>query len=115
MLDMTVGRCQLSKLYAYNGLMLSSGARIDGIDIARPGRVVVVENEEFEVSSKIVTVEGETVREGVRRYRRVESESARPLKVKRFDGEGLISPEYAKLIDRKYCGRHNFYPSPPPS
>ena len=106
MLDMTVGRCQLSKLYAYNGLMLSSGTRIDGIDIARPGRVVVVENEEFEVSSKIVTVEGETVREGVRRYRRVESESARPLKVTRFDGEGLISPEYAKLIDRKYCGRH---------
>ena len=106
MLDMVVGRCQLSKLYAYNGLMLSSGTRIDGIDIARPGRVVVVENEEVEVSSKIVTVEGETVREGVRRYRRVESESARPLKVKRFDGEGLISPEYAKLIDRKYCGRH---------
>lgn len=106
MLDMAVGRCQLSKLYAYNGLILYSGIRIDGIDIARPGRVVVVENEEFEVSSKIVTVEGETVREGVRRYRRVESESARPLKVKRFDGEGLISPEYAKLIDKKTCGRH---------
>ena len=30
MMDMTVRDCQLSKLYAYNGLMLSSGARIDG-------------------------------------------------------------------------------------
>ena len=31
MMDMTIGDCQLSKLYAYNGLMLSSGIRSDGI------------------------------------------------------------------------------------
>ena len=36
MMDMTISDCQLSKLYAYNGLMLSSGIRIDGIDIDRP-------------------------------------------------------------------------------
>lgn len=36
MMDMTIGDCQLSKLYAYNGLMLSSGIRIDGIGIDRP-------------------------------------------------------------------------------
>lgn len=27
-MDMTIGNCQLSKLYAYNGLMLSSGVRL---------------------------------------------------------------------------------------
>ena len=32
-MDMTIGDCQLSKLYAYNGLMLSSGICIDGIGI----------------------------------------------------------------------------------
>lgn len=31
MLDLEVGMCQLSKLYAYNALMMSSGRRIDGI------------------------------------------------------------------------------------
>lgn len=36
MLGMDIDRCQLSKLYAYNGLMLSSGTRIDGVDIDRP-------------------------------------------------------------------------------
>lgn len=42
-MDMTIGDCQLSKLYAYNGLMLSSGARLDGIGIDKPHRVIVVD------------------------------------------------------------------------
>lgn len=42
MLDMEIGQCQLSKLYAYSGLMLSSGTRVDGIEIDRPHRVTVV-------------------------------------------------------------------------
>ena len=42
MLDMNIERCQLTKLYAYNGLMLSSGVRIDGINIHKPSRVIVV-------------------------------------------------------------------------
>ena len=29
MLDMEIGQCQLSKFYAYNGLMLSSGTRVE--------------------------------------------------------------------------------------
>ena len=44
MLGMDIDRCQLSKLYTYNGLMLSSGTRIDGVDIDKPHRVIVVEN-----------------------------------------------------------------------
>ena len=44
MLDLTVGQCQLSKLYAYNGLMMSGGQRIEGIDIDKPHRVIVIDN-----------------------------------------------------------------------
>lgn len=40
---MDIDQCQLSKLYAYNGLMLSSGTRIDGVDIDCPHRVIVVD------------------------------------------------------------------------
>ena len=36
MLNMELRRCQLSKLYAYNGLMFSSGTRVDGIYTADP-------------------------------------------------------------------------------
>ena len=32
MMDLHIDRCQLSKLYAYNGLMLSGGVRIDDIE-----------------------------------------------------------------------------------
>ena len=46
MLDMEVDNCQLSKLYAYNGLMLSGGVRINGINLAKPHRVIVVKNED---------------------------------------------------------------------
>ena len=44
MLDMTLDCCQLSKLYAYKGLMFSSGTRVDGIRIGKPHRVIVVDN-----------------------------------------------------------------------
>jgi hypothetical protein len=47
MMDLTVGMCQLSKLYAYNGLLMSSGIRVDGIEIDRPHRVIVIENPTF--------------------------------------------------------------------
>ena len=42
MLNMELRRCQLSKLYAYNGLMFSSGTRVDGIRIDKPHRVIVI-------------------------------------------------------------------------
>lgn len=32
MMNMELGDCQLSKLYAYNGLMLSSGERVDNLE-----------------------------------------------------------------------------------
>lgn len=44
MMDLTIRQCQLSKLYAYNGLLMSSGIRVDGIGIDRPNRVIVIDN-----------------------------------------------------------------------
>ena len=108
MLDMTVGRCQLSKLYAYLGLMLSGGTRIEGIGITKPHRVVVVEDElARDVVAKVITVEGGELTGGVRKYRRVEKRVM--LTAKRFDGEGLISWSYA---DYRACHGKPFKRNP---
>ena len=105
MLGMTVGRCQLSKLYAYVGLMLSGGTRIDGIGLTDPHRIIVVENETFPRGhSQVITVEGGELSDGVKKYKRVEK--CLEFDVMRFDGEGLISKQYAKTVDRAYCGEH---------
>ncbi len=105
MMDLKIDRCQLSKLYAYNGLMLSSGVRIDGIEIDRPHRVIVVDNPVFTESRlPVITVEGEESQGGVRRYHRVKK--LMDVDTLQFDGEGLVSKEYAKVIDNAYCGRH---------
>jgi len=105
MLDIHVGKCQLSKLYAYNGLMLSGGMRVDGVDIDRPHRVIVIENEERIVhNTKVITVADDGTQNSTRRYHR--EERVEDIKVLCFDGEGLISREYTKQIDLVYCGEH---------
>lgn len=105
MMDLHIDRCQLSKLYAYNGLVLSSGVRIDGIEIDRPHRVIVIDNPvHTEPQQKVITVEGEDEGSGVRKYHCIEKHT--DVDVLCFDGEGLISKEYAKIIDIAYCGRH---------
>lgn len=105
MLGMDIDQCQLSKLYAYNGLMLSSGARIDGVDIDRPHRVIVVENRtRTEHLVPVITVEDEGTKNTTRNYHRVEKKT--DVEVTCFDGEGLISPRFAARIDRVLCGGH---------
>ena len=106
MLDMAVSRCQLSKLYAYNGLMLSSGTRISGVDLGKEHRVIVVKNHVFKKYARVITVEAVAEKEGYKTYRRVEEDGTREIESKRFDGEGLISKELAGQIDKKYCGKH---------
>ena len=104
MMDMTVGDCQLSKLYAYNGLMLSSGIRIDGIGIDRPHRVVVVDNPvRTPPPTEVITVEDDGTQSSTRKYHRLETMAA--VEVTCFDGEGLISKQYARLVDEKLCGK----------
>ena len=104
MMDMTIGDCQLSKLYAYNGLMLSSGIRIDGIGIDRPHRVVVVDNPvRTPPPTEVITVEDDGTQSSTRKYHRVEMMA--DVEVTCFDGEGLISKQYARLVDEKLCGK----------
>lgn len=101
-MDMTIGDCQLSKLYAYNGLMLSSGTRLDGIDIDKPHRVIVVDNPVLMTRDvPVVTVEDDGTQNSTRKYHRVERRMDIPITC--FDGEGLISKQYAKVIDRALC------------
>ena len=104
MLDMEIGRCQLSKLYAYNGLMLSGGTRIEGLDVVSPHRVIVVDNPKYSTDARVITVEGGALRDGMKTYRRIETRKT--IDVTRFDGEGLISKQYAKAIDKKLSGKH---------
>lgn len=103
MMDIHIGECQLSKLYAYNGLMLSGGVRVDGIGIEKPGRVIVIDNEKCIVPQvEIVTVADDGTQCSTRKYHRVEC--CEDIEVLCFDGEGLISMEYAKTVDHAYCG-----------
>ena len=104
MMDMTIGSCQLSKLYAYNGLMLSSGIRIDSIGIDRPHRVVVIDNPTRTGRNvSVITVEDDGTQRSTRKYRRVEKKE--DIEITCFDGEGLISKEYARVVDEKLCGK----------
>ena len=105
MLGMDIDQCQLSKLYAYNGLMLSSGTRIDGVDIDRPHRVIVVDNPtRTEHLVPVITVEDDGTKNTTRKYHRVEKKA--DVEITCFDGEGLISPRFAARIDRALCGGH---------
>ena len=57
MLDMKIGPYQLSKLYAYSGLMPSGGTRIDGIESDNPHRMIVIDNPEVTVHDvPVITV-----------------------------------------------------------
>lgn len=105
MMDMELETCQLSKLYAYNGLMLSSGKRVDNIKIDKPHRVIVIDNPEYTLKDvPVITVKDTTGEGDVRKYERVETVD--DVTITAFDGEGLISKEYAKKLDEAFCGEH---------
>ena len=105
MMDMELEECQLSKLYAYNGLMLSGGTRVDNIKIDEPHRVIVIDNPEYiEKDVPVITVKDAAGEGNVRKYERVETVD--DITITAFDGEGLISKQYAKKLDEAFCGEH---------
>lgn len=107
-LGMSISMCQLSKLYAYNGLMLSGGTRIDGIDIERPHRVIVVDNPHYTAhSTNVITVEDDGSTDSVRKYHRVERRE--DIDILGYDGEGVISKEYAAVINKQLDGNHTSF------
>ena len=100
MMDLTIRQCQLSKLYAYNGLLMSSGIRVDGIGIDRPNRVIVIDNPTFKNCNVwVITVEDDVTTGSMRKYHRVEKRVDELVTVC-FDGEGLISKQYAEVLNK---------------
>ena len=105
MLGMKMGKCQLSKLYAYNGLIMTGGFRIEDMRIWDEKKIVVIDNPITTVhGASFITVKDDGSDRPMRRYERIEKVG--DLDVMEFDGEGLISPAYADFIDRLYCGDH---------
>lgn len=102
MLNMELDRCQLSKLYAYNGLMFSSGTRVDGIRIDKKHRVIVIDNPTKRVERASVI----TLREGREPGTFYRADTLEDLDITCFDGVGLISKEYAEVVDKACCGSH---------
>lgn len=102
---MTLGVCQLSKLYAYNGLLFSSGTRIETDMLWDKDAIVVIDNPTAVYPDvDVITVEDRTGIGDVRNYERVEKKS--DVAVTLFDGEGILSPALTEEIDRLYCGKH---------
>ena len=98
MLDMDIGVCQLSKLYAYNALMYTDGERIADDHLLYPEKIIVIDNPKSVVQNvPAITVEDDGTDNAVRKYRRVEKRT--DIEVLEFDGEGLISKEQARTLD----------------
>ena len=104
MLNMNIGLCQLSKLYAYNGLMLTSGFRFEDMSIWNDKRIVVDNPITPVYEANIITVKDDGSDNAERKYSRV-SKTA-DIEVTEFDGEGLVSKQLAEQIDTAYCGKH---------
>ena len=102
MLGMTIGKCQLSKLYAYNALLFTSGKRYNDEDILSEKRIIVIDNPESIVKDvDVITVADDGTDNPVRVYTRVQKKT--DVKITEFDGEGLISPRLAGKLE---AGHH---------
>ena len=106
MLGMKIGDCQLSKLYAYNGLMFTGGRRVEIQSLLQEKRIVVIDKPKSIVKDvDIITVEDDGTDNPVRKYSRVETKA--DVEVLEFDGEGIISKELAERLDSKK-NHHSF-------
>lgn len=100
-LGMEIRQCQLSKLYAYNGLLFSDGRRIEAGDYKGfrmdADHIIVVDNPRSMVKDvSIVTVEDDGTDRPVRRYSRVEQTA--DVEVLEYDGEGLVSKKLGEQL-----------------
>ena len=102
-LGMKIGECQLSKLYAYNGLMLSGGVRIDNIMLGAANVIVVKNPKQSAYDTDVITVESRD-KGSVRKYKRVERKE--DISVLGFDGEGVISERLARSLRKQLGGEH---------
>lgn len=105
-LGMNIGKCQLSKLYAYNGLMFTGGRREKIQNLLQEKRIVVIDNPKSIVKdADIITVEDDGTDNPVRKYSRVEAKA--DVEVLEFDGEGIISKELSYMLTES--GQHHSF------
>ncbi len=98
MLDMHISKCQLSKLYAYNGLMFTGGRRVDIPEQMNDTRIILIDNPKSIIENvKTITVKDDGTNNPVRVYSRIEETA--DIEITEFDGEGLISPALAYTLD----------------
>ena len=106
MLGMKIGDCQLSKLYAYNGLMFTGGRRVEILNFLQEKRIVVIDNPNSIVKgADIITVKDDGTDNPVRKYSRVETKA--DVEVLEFDGEGIISKELSSMLTES--GQHHSF------
>ena len=99
-LNLKINICELSKLYAYNGLLFSSGIRVEPDNKFFLENVAIVPNPKHITNDvSYVTVEDVTGEGSIRKYERTECTG--DIETTRFDGMGLISPEFARELDSK--------------
>ena len=104
MLGMSIGKCQLSKLYAYNALLFTSGRRIENEGLLSDKRIIVVDNPESIVPDvDVITVADDGTDNTMRKYTRIETKA--DIKITEFDGEGIISKRLSATLDNI----HNSY------
>lgn len=97
MLGMTIGKCQLSKLYAYNALLFTSGTRYYDESILSDKRIIVIKNPKTTIENvNTVTVEDDGSNNPMRKYTRTEKFT--DITITEFDGEGFVSPRLADLL-----------------
>lgn len=105
-LGMKIGNCQLSKLYAYNGLMFTSGERVEITGLLNEKRIVVIDNPKSIIQdADIITVEDDGTDNPMRKYSRVERKA--DVEVMEFDGEGIISKELSSMLTES--GQHHSF------
>ena len=101
MLGMNIGDCQLSKLYAYNALLFTSGTRYNNTSILSDKKIIVIKNPQFTVENvNVITVEDDGTDNPMRKYSRVEKTT--DITITEFDGEGFISPRLAEALGRDH-------------
>ena len=105
-LGMHIGKCQLSKLYAYNGLMFTGGRREEIQNLLSKKRIVIIDNPKSIVKdADIITVEDDGTDNPTRKYNRVEAKA--DVEVLEFDGEGIISKELSYMLTES--GQHHSF------
>ncbi len=105
-LGMNIGKCQLSKLYAYNGLMFTGGRREEIQNLLPEKRIVIIDNPKSIVKdADIITVEDDGTDNPTRKYNRVEGKA--DVEVLEFDGEGIISKELSYMLTES--GQHHSF------